>query len=344
MVKTNSNIDIALSNFALSKDTSYMDVIFNNYQDLKILIKEYKNEVYDRKSCLYLENIEYILDNEYYNLFDYIIRNEIDKIRKIDDLNMNIINFKKGVSIIIEIPEFDNQISMYIQDYFEKNYNRYLLKIKNNYFMLFIERNNDLYKNKLRNLYKNILKKFDIEIKMVFSEYNKMEEINKVYQNNLRKIYYQKNMENKNIYPIELENKLIEKINLNILEESIKILDDIFTWIDANILKDSFKLRYLTELEVLINRILFEKLNDSDILKPVIQIELTDIANIIYMKNNIKKKLSYYINKSLHENNSNIEDIINNAKLYISNNYMKDITLDMVAKEMCKYILFFESV
>ncbi|MDM8534110.1 response regulator, partial [Clostridiaceae bacterium HSG29] len=168
------------------------------------------------------------------NVFDYIIRNEIDKIRKIDDLNMNIINLKKGVSIIIEIPEFDNQISMYIQDYFEKNYNRHLLKIKNNYFMLFIERNNDLYKNRLRNLYKNILKKFDIEIKMVFSEYNKMEEINKVYQNNLRKVYYSKNMENKNIYPIELENKLIEKVNLNILEESIKILDDIFTWIDIN--------------------------------------------------------------------------------------------------------------
>jgi len=73
MVKTNSNIDIALSNFALSKDTSYMDVIFNNYQDLKSLIKEYQNEVYDRKSCLYLENIEYILDNEYYNLLESTI-------------------------------------------------------------------------------------------------------------------------------------------------------------------------------------------------------------------------------------------------------------------------------
>ncbi len=73
MVKTNSNIDIALSNFALSKDTSYMDVIFNNYQDLKSLIKEYQNEVYDRKSCLYLENIEYILDNEYYNTLEATI-------------------------------------------------------------------------------------------------------------------------------------------------------------------------------------------------------------------------------------------------------------------------------
>lgn len=278
------------------------------------------------------------------NVFDYIIRNEIEKIKKIDDLNMNIINLKKGVSIIIEIPEFNNQISMYIQDYFEKNYNRHLLKIKNNYFMLFIERNNDLYKNKLKNLYKNILKKFDIKINMVFSEYNEMEEINKVYQNNLRKIYYQNNIENKNVYPIELENELIDKVNLNILEESINILENIFSWTDANILGDSFKLRYLTELEVLINRILFEKLNDSDILKPVIQIESTDIANIVYMESNIKKKLSYYINKSLHENNSNIEDIINSAKLYISSNYMQDITLEMVATEMCVSTYYFSKL
>ncbi len=308
---------------------------------IKFYDEEKRNQI--KKELMENSNIKSInLIKE--NVFDYIIRNEIDKIKKIEDLNVNIINLRKGVSLIIEIPEFNNQISMYIQDYFDKNYNRHLLKIKNNYFMFFIERNNDLYKNKLKNLYKNILEKFDIEINMVFSEYNKMEEINKVYQNNLRKIYYQNNIENKNVYPIELENKLIEKVNLNILEESMNILESIFSWIDANILEDSFKLRYLTELEVLINRILFEKLNDSDILKPVIQIELTDIANIIYMKNNIKKKLSYYINKSLHENNSNIEDIINSAKFYISNNYMKDITLDMVATEMCVSTYYFSKL
>ncbi|MDM8534111.1 histidine kinase [Clostridiaceae bacterium HSG29] len=93
MVKTNSNIDTALSNFALSKDTSYMDVIFNNYQDLKILIKEYKNEVYDRKSCLYLENIEYILDNEYYN----ILESTIWSIRGVNEdmIQNNYYEFKK---------------------------------------------------------------------------------------------------------------------------------------------------------------------------------------------------------------------------------------------------------
>ncbi|MDM8534672.1 AraC family transcriptional regulator, partial [Clostridiaceae bacterium HSG29] len=40
----------------------------------------------------------------------------------------------------------------------------------------------------------------------------------------------------------------------------------------------------------------------------------------------------------------NIEDIINSAKLYISSNYMHDITLEMVATEMCVSTYYFSKL
>ncbi|MEA1976068.1 MAG: helix-turn-helix transcriptional regulator, partial [Bacillota bacterium] len=118
----------------------------------------------------------------------------------------------------------------------------------------------------------------------------------------------------------------------------------IFIWINQYIKKNMMKLRYLMELEILINRNLFEKLNDGDILKPILQIENSDLENIILMKNGIKKKISFYITKSLSSNSSNVEDIINDAKSFISNNYMKDITLDMVANEICISTYYFSKL
>jgi two-component system response regulator YesN len=278
------------------------------------------------------------------NLFDYIISNKIKKIKEVEELKMDIISFNKGVSVIIETKNSKENLLKFIQLFLEKEYGNYLLRKMNDLFVCFIECSDKSYNNNFKNLYINILNQFGIEVKIVFSEYGSIDQINSAYQNNLKKIYNLESGNKKNIYPIKLENELIEKINLNILEESIEILNNIFIWTNKYIDSDNMKLRYLTELEILINRLLFEKLNDVGILKPIDQIESSDIGNIILMKNSIKKKLLFYIEKVLSSNNSNIEDIINNAKLFISNNYMKDITLDMVASEICISTYYFSKL
>jgi two-component system response regulator YesN len=278
------------------------------------------------------------------NLFDYIISNKIKKIKEVEELKMDIINFNRGVSVIIETKNSKENLLKFIQLFLEKEYGNYLLRKMNDLFVCFIECSDKSYNNNFKNLYINILNQFGIEVKIVFSEYGSIDQINSAYQNNLKKIYNLESGNKKNIYPIKLENELIEKINLNILEESIEILNNIFIWTNKYIDSDNMKLRYLTELEILINRLLFEKLNDVGILKPIDQIESSDIGNIILMKNSIKKKLLFYIEKVLSSNNSNIEDIINNAKLFISNNYMKDITLDMVASEICISTYYFSKL
>ena len=79
-------------------------------------------------------------------------------------------------------------------------------------------------------------------------------------------------------------------------------------------------------------------------MKPILQIENSDSENIILMKNGIKKKISFYIIKSLSSNNSNVEDIINDAKLFISNNYMKDISIDMINEPLLVFAHFKEIV
>jgi two-component system response regulator YesN len=278
------------------------------------------------------------------NLFDYIISNKIKKIKEVEELKMDIIDFNRGVSVIIETKNSEENLLKFIQLFLEKEYGNYLLRKMNDLFVCFIECNDKSYNNNFRNLYIDILNQFGIEVKIVFSKYESIDQINDAYQNNLKKIYNLESSNKKNVYPIKLENELIEKINLNILEESIEILNNIFIWINKYIDSDNMKLRYLTELEILINRLLFEKLNDVFILKPIVQIESSDIGNIILMKNSIKKKLLFYIEKILSSNNSNIEDIINNAKLFISNNYMNDITLDMVASEICISTYYFSKL
>jgi two-component system response regulator YesN len=42
--------------------------------------------------------------------------------------------------------------------------------------------------------------------------------------------------------------------------------------------------------------------------------------------------------------NSNLEELINEAKVYINNNYMDDITLESVANEMCISSYYFSKL
>lgn len=119
LVETNSKIDNALSNFASSEDTIYIDQIYNNYQDLNLLIGEFKEKVYDRTSYLYLENIEFILGNDYSNALE----STIWSIRGVneEDIQVNYYEYKR----------LNQYVNIYLDKLFEKELD-YSREIQNN--------------------------------------------------------------------------------------------------------------------------------------------------------------------------------------------------------------------
>lgn len=128
LVNTNSKIDTALSNFAFSKDTIYIDQIYGNYQDLVLFTVKFQDKVYDRTSFLYLENIEYILENDYTDLLEKTIWS----IRGVDEeqTQTNYYEYKR--------------INQYINIYFEMLFDRELehsRRIQNDIDKLFDEMN-----------------------------------------------------------------------------------------------------------------------------------------------------------------------------------------------------------
>lgn len=296
------------------------------FHDEKIKEKEKKEFLKNAN----IKSLEVIKEN----IIEYITNNNISKIKQLKNIGLDIISYNSGVSGIIEVDN-NKEIREFISNYLDENYNKCILKNLNNYILFFFEDENKEYKKEFRNLYKTILNKFDRELKIEFGKYESIDSIYTTYKNNLRNLYGDEIIKDEYIYPINLENELIEKINLSILNESLEILNKIFIWIDKYIKNDSKKKRYLTELEILINRTLYDKLDETKILKPIeIRDEFKE-NELMIIKKEMKDKLTKNINRALDESNSNVEEVINKAKIFISNNYMKDITLDLVASEMC---------
>lgn len=179
---------------------------------------------------------------------------------------------------------------------------------------------------------------------MALTDYKRLDQIHEAYKKNLSKIYSIDIEEQKYIYPIDLENQLINKINLSLLNESIEVLDKIYIWLDENFKTDENKLRYLIELEVFINRVFFKKTEDNNVLKPIKVTTDNSVEHVKLFKIELKNKLIKTIKNIIMNSNSNLEELINEAKVYINNNYMDDITLESVANEMCISSYYFSKL
>lgn len=145
LIEVNDNIDVSLSNFVFSGDRFYIDQIYNNYQDLKIQIDDYKDIVFDETSYLYLDNINHILNNDYSEKME----STIWSVRGVDeDLKQsNYYNFKKVnqyVNVYLQML-FDQELenSQQVQKQLQKVSEQITLRIVffiliNLFFILFI--------------------------------------------------------------------------------------------------------------------------------------------------------------------------------------------------------------
>lgn len=311
---------------------------------LKRLIKQEDRKIkekLEKKEMASVRNQSLKFINE--NIIDYIMTYDIEKIRKIKENKFNTISLESGVAIVIENKRSDKILKI-INDFCKLNYEDYLFRELPNTIIIFVDDTFENVKRIFRELFINIKNNHSKELNMALTPYAELDEIYKAYKKSLSKIYSVDFNEQKYIYPIDLENKLINKINLSLLNDSIEILDKIFIWLEDHLEDDKSKLRYLIELEIFINRALFQKTQDGDILKPIQMDKSNPAKQVSLFKIELKNKLIKTIKNIIMNSNSNLEELINDAKVFINENYMSDITLESVANEMCISSYYFSKL
>jgi len=304
-------------------------------ENQKLEEREYKREILSIKD----QSLEFI--NE--NIIDYIMASDLEKIKIIIENKFNVMPLDIGVSIVIENKK-DDEILNEIYEFCKSKYDFFLFRELPNTIIIFIDDTIEKTEKLFRELFLNIKKNYSKDLKMALTDYKRLDQIHEAYKKNLSKIYSIDIEEQKYIYPIDLENQLINKINLSLLNESIEVLDKIYIWLDENFKIDENKLRYLIELEVFINRVFFKKTEDNNILKPIKITTDNSVEHVKLFKIELKNKLINTIKNIIMNSNSNLEELINEAKVYINNNYMDDITLESVANEMCISSYYFSKL
>lgn len=304
-------------------------------EDQKLKARDFKREILSIKD----QSLQFI--NE--NIIDYIMTCDLEKINAIIENKFNTMPLNQGVSIVIENKK-DDKIVKEIYEFCKSNYNDFLFRELPNTIIIFVNDTLEKTEQMFRKLFLNIKNDYSRELNMAITFYGQLEEIYDAYKKNLSKIYSLEVEDQEYMYPINLENQLINKINLSLLNESVEILDKIYIWLDENSKSLQNNLRYLVELEVFINRTFFKKTEDNNILKPIDLVSGPLEAQVKFFKIELKNKLIKTIKNIIMNSNSNLEELINEAKAYINNNYMDDITLESVANEMCISSYYFSKL
>jgi len=304
-------------------------------EEQKLQERDYKREILSTRD----QSLHFI--NE--NIIDYIMICDLYKINLIIENKFNAMPLDHGVSIIIENKK-NEKILKAIQNFCQSNYDFFLFRELPNTIIIFINETMEKAEKLFRELFLVIKNDFSKELNMAITSYNQTDEIFEAYKKNLSKIYSIDTEDQDYMYPINLENELINKINLSLLNESVEILDKIYIWLDKNISSSENKLRYLIKLEVFINRTFFKKTKNNKILKPIELVSAVLADQVKFFKVELKNKLIKTIKNIIMNSNSNLEELINEAKLYINNNYMVDITLESVANEMCISSYYFSKL
>jgi two-component system response regulator YesN len=304
-------------------------------EEQKLEERDYKREILSIKD----QSLQFI--NE--NIIDYIMISDLEKLNVIIDHKFNTMPLDSGVSVVIENKKND-EILKTIRKFCQSNYDSFLFRELPNTIIIFINDTLEKTEKVFRELFLTIKDDFSKELNMAITSYNQLNEIFDAYKKNLNKIYSIDVDDHGYMYPINLENELINKINLSLLNESVEMLDKIYIWLDGNISSKENMLRYLVELEVFINRTFFKKTEDNKILKPIEPVSGDLADQVKFFKIELKNKLIKTIKNIIMNSNSNLEELINEAKVYISNNYMDDITLESVANEMCISSYYFSKL
>lgn len=301
----------------------------------KLEAKDHEREILSIKN----QSLEFI--NE--NIIDYIMTCDLEKINAIIENKFNTMPLDHGVSIVIENKK-DNEIVKEIYEFCTSQYNHFLFRELPNTIIIFIDDSLEKTEQLFRKLFINIKNLYSKELNIAITPYVQVDKIYDAYKKSLSKIYSIEIEDHSYMYPINLENQLINKINLSLLNESVEILDKIYIWLDENSKAVQHKLRYLVELEVFINRVFFKKTENNNILKPIELVSASLEEQVKFFKIELKNKLIKTIKNIIMNSNSNLEELINEAKTYINNNYMDDITLESVANEMCISSYYFSKL
>lgn len=270
----------------------------------------------------------------YSKIIDYIRLNQVDKLKIIKKKEIIDFNFTKGICVVVSLNStihLQEQIIELIDQIFKKN----IKMIKNSQLIFFVPFGS---LDEITTLEEVIFEKISIKVPVFFEKYLDLSEISTAYHDTMKNTI-KNNISKK--YPIDIENEMLSKIDLLLKDEAIELLDKLFLWLERNIGKAEKKLRYLEAIKLLIDRQLFDKVKEEKLLV-LEKIEGQDIdTQIKGIKNRIKENIIQYTTKL---DKSATDDIIELSKIYMKNNYEKDLTLEEVAKEMCISSYYFSKL
>lgn len=140
----------------------------------------------------------------------------------------------------------------------------------------------------------------------------------------------------RNTYPIDIERELIEKLQLGLIDETKKTYDELMDWIFLDSIENSLKKLYLLELRAVLNRTLGEKLGQQyePISLEVSLISNVDTDTLLKLRRNMYSHIEMSLEKLNIKREEQFDYIINDAKKFIEENYVMEITLEEVAQYM----------
>jgi two-component system, response regulator YesN len=176
--------------------------------------------------------------------------------------------------------------------------------------------------------------------------YKKFDNISVSYDEAQRSLFYKNKeivhikdiLEERSIlaeYPKDQENKLLEAIALCEKEKAVEAFDYIYEWIHMNF-KDSFEdgKSKLMELMVIVHRTAFD-CGFKDKEGKSYLLDLNSNTDYLKLENWCKERIIYILSSLSALEKKKINRIIVMAKDFIYKNYVNDITLEDVSREVC---------
>lgn len=329
-------------------------------------ISKIKQEL-DLKSKL--SDILPFIENE---MVQSIANSDLHKKNMINNLDLLKFSGINCFAIIVEFYEDDfnrlespiekNILKQEIEDYIYQNlkeeFSCIIGNLINNKVFAFIEIEEDIENLSIRNysiellrrLRENIKTKFEIRAKIgiggiapvaeeLYQSFKEATIAIKYNSIDAKVIHFEDiNIDNtyRETYPIDVERELIEKLQLGIIDETKQAYDKLMDWIFLDSVDNALKKLYLLELRAILNRTLGEKLGDQyePISFEVSLISRVDQETLFKLRKNMYMHIATSLEKLNCKREEQFDYIINDAKKFIEENYIMEITLEEVAHYM----------
>lgn len=139
-------------------------------------------------------------------------------------------------------------------------------------------------------------------------------------------------------YPYEMERQLVEKVRLGITEQAIRVFVNIFDYTTEYFKGDVNRVKFeLLELYFALSRMTYELDSEYAGLKDFVMSKDTyfNLSTIREIYHIFEEDIRSICSQFREERNKRAKNIIFLAVRYVKENYMKEITLEEVAKRVC---------